>query len=240
VLTREYILSEIKRTASAHGGMALGLRRFLQETGIRSADWERYWVRWSDALRDAGCQPNEMATAYTDAELFERLIGLMRMLGHFPGFRELRMKSRADKTFPNDRTFQTRLGSKQDIASKLMGFCNAHEGHDDIIVMCAAVAVEAPQDGDEGDTIGTEFGFVYLMKSGRYYKLGRTNSFGRREREIALQLPDKATTVHTIRTDDPVGIEAYWHKRFEPSRRNGEWFELTKEDVGAFKRRKFM
>lgn len=97
-----------------------------------------------------------------------------------------------------------------------------------------------PADPQASGSTPDEFGYVYLLKSARYYKIGRSNAVGRRERELAIQLPERATVVHSIKTDDPVGIEFYWHRRFEERRKNGEWFELTPQDVAAFKRRKFM
>ena len=83
-------------------------------------------------------------------------------------------------------------------------------------------------------------GCVYLIKSGRLYKIGTSKAAERRVSELARQLPERAVTVHLIRTDDPDGIEAYWHKRFQAKRQLGEWFKLAAADVGAFKRRRFM
>src|SRR3989442_8350249 len=61
----------------------------------------------------------------------------------------------------------------------------------------------------------TALGFVYLLKSGPYYKIGRTTDFERRFDQIKLQMPFSVEVMHKIETEDPEGIEAYWHRRFD-------------------------
>ena len=237
-MRKEHILDEIRRTAVANGGKALGHREFGKATGIKENDWSgRYWARWSDAVREAGYKPNSMSVAFTDDMLLGKLALLARELGKFPVFSEIELARRRDPTFPTEKTYR-RFRGKAKLVRKLGEYCNAHPDLEDVAQFCKVI--EAPEDPLPDADKDIDFGFVYLIKSGRHYKIGRSNAAGRREREIALQLPEKSNTVHVIRTDDPAGIEAYWHQRFAEQRKNGEWFDLPAADVRAFKRRKFM
>lgn len=92
----------------------------------------------------------------------------------------------------------------------------------------------------ETATTPSQVGFVYLLKAGPYYKIGKTLDFASRVRDIKLQLPFDVEVVHKIETDDPSGIEAYWHRRFAKRRENGEWFRLSEVDVATFVSRQKM
>ena len=242
-MNKDQIPAEIKRTAALNGGVALGMDRFFQETGIKANDWiGKFWARWGDAVQEAGFVPNELQGRFEDSLVIEKYALFVRKLQKVPVVTELRLEARTDKSFPSHSVFE-RFGGKQALIEKLIEFCEAVEGFDDvrsIALPLLKTSTEDNADVDFSDETDEVIGFIYMLKVGRDYKIGRSNSFERRSRELKIQLPEQAETVHVIRTDDPIGIELYWHKRFESKRKNGEWFGLNAQDVKVFKRRKFM
>jgi len=110
-MDKRHILSEIKRTAAANGGVPLGTAKFFRETGIKNSDWlGKFWARWGDAVREAGFEPNQLQGAYNVDILIEKLISFTRELGHFPVRDELKMKSRSEVSFPWSLTFEKHFG----------------------------------------------------------------------------------------------------------------------------------
>jgi hypothetical protein len=144
------------------------------------------------------------------------------------------MRRRELSDLPSPKTF-SRFGNKQATIARLVDYCAANPELSDVRDICAPLVESQPE--DDAATSAPE-AFVYLMKSGKHYKIGGLNSVGRRSYEFGLQLPEAHTVVHCVRTDDPVGIERHWHERFADRRANGEWFALTTQDVKAFKRRR--
>jgi hypothetical protein len=237
-MNKEHILQEIKRTAEANDGVPLGWRKFVKKTGIRERDWlGKHWARWSDALREAGFTPNEMNAAYDEFFIFQKFIELTRELKKLPVRGDFLYKTNRDSAFPHPTTFD-KFGSKAKLVKSVKEYCQNREGYEDIVLLCEGHVSRVVDDLGPAASSDVELGFVYLMKSGKFFKIGRSNAAGRREYELGIQLPEKLKTVHVIRTDDPSGIETYWHNRFEAKRKNGEWFELDAVDVAAFKRRK--
>ena len=240
-MTKTHILSEIKRTATANGGVPLGKRRFASETGIKESDWfGKFWTRWSEALREAGLTPNRLQGPYDRAGLLDKYAMFVQELGRLPTSGELRLKRHADSAFPSHNVFAGRLGNKAQLLAALHEHCQDRTEYADVVRLCDSHLPSSRKETDDTEPSNEQIGFVYLIKSGRFYKIGRSNAAGRRQYELAIQLPEKVILVHQIKTDDPAGIEAYWHNRFKERRKNGEWFELKAADVSAFKRRKFM
>ena len=236
MVSKERILAEIRRIASQCGGSPPGKQRFESETSIREHEWGKYWARWGDALTEAGFRPNMWVQQLPEEELLEKLAAYVRELGRFPVVRDMRLKANRDPNFPSAAPFR-RFGSQKALAARLREYALG-KGYDDVAALCPEQKVVSKDwitSGSESES-KLVIGFVYLMKSGRHYKIGRSISVGSRERQLAIKIPVPPTTIHSIETDDPTGVEAYWHKRFENKRGEGEWFDLSPEDVKAFKR----
>lgn len=232
-LTKQDIIDAIRKTAKENDDKPLGTDRFEKETGINSYDWGKYWARFGEAQKEAGFMPNQLQSAYVDKFIIEKIIGLVRKLGKFPTQREMQVEHNNDAEFPSKGVFH-RLGTKEQIVLKVMEYCKNKNDHNDIVKLCESILGNSNEE-ETTDESNIEVGEVYLFKSGRYYKIGKTNDTVRRGSELRIQLPEKCTLIHSIKTDDPSGIEAYWHKRFETKRMNGEWFDLGPTQVKAFK-----
>jgi len=218
------------------GGVPIGERVFTRETGISRYHWMGgYWRSWSTFQQAAGYAPNDPTQKIPDEILLCRFAQLALERNHIPTEADLNLKRKEDQTFPGKLVFR-RWGSRDALLAAVTEYC---EGKAEF-----APVLELLNQGNSSrlehrlDSLCVS-GFVYLLRSGKHYKLGRTNAAGRRLRELAIQLPQKPDTVHIIETDDPEGIEEYWHRRFAEKRKGGEWFALTADDVRAFKKRRF-
>lgn len=235
--TKEFILAEIQRIA-AEDGKSPSMRRFEAATGIVQHVWMgRYWARWNDAVLEAGLQTNEWNTrSLDDAALVKVLAEVTREFGRFPARAEYQMHRRSRPGLPEHKVFLNRLGPKERQVELVRDIAQQDPAFADI----ASLLPAGPETVRAEPAPQHVTGYVYLIKAGEFHKIGMTNHLGRRIFQIELQLPEKAELVHHIETDDPRGIEAYWHNRFKESRANGEWFKLHPADIAAFKRRTYM
>ena len=167
------------------------------------------------------------------AEAVAELISRSRK---WPTEDDLRRERAQNATFPSP-TIISPMRRTGELARRIVELGAAQPKFAAAAEVAAMRRVQAPDTSTVDERIR---GYVYLLRSGRRYKIGKSTDPSRRFREVRLELPDETNQVHTIPTDDPSGIESYWHQRFAEKRiRNTEFFSLTAEDVRAFKRRKY-
>lgn len=81
-----------------------------------------------------------------------------------------------------------------------------------------------------------ESGYVYVLESGPFFKIGRAQDLDRRVKQLKIQLPFPVTVAHTVRTNDAIAAELFFHEIFRGKRVNGEWFGLDRIDLEWIKR----
>ena len=207
--------------AEENGGQPPGQRVFEQETGITRGQWRANSVT-------AELDPERVLDCYEEA---------CRHFQHAPTSAEWQFFVRERPGFVGVHSFRRVFGDAAGVNAALR---NRAVERGDAELLALLPEVEAsPLSSSDPSTSKLPEGWVYLLQSGDFFKIGRSDELEKRVKQISIALPDKVELVHAIRTDDPPGIEAYWHRRFADQRANGEWFKLSPADVRAFKRRKF-
>lgn len=72
-------------------------------------------------------------------------------------------------------------------------------------------------------------GFVYFVKCGQFYKIGRAKNL--KQRLYGIQFPEKPRLIKAVRCLDYGFLEKALHALFAHKRTHGEWFDLSDEEV---------
>lgn len=235
------IVREIKRLALDNGGDPLGERAFYKQAGLTLIDLRRAgFANYGEARERAGFGRGSLQGAYSEDELFEPLARLAREKGRFPTKGEIDVARFATGT-PSYSAY-SRSTRRGPLRERFVGWCSSKPEFADVaeLLQRHATPRARPLQAPSRKVVT---GFVYLLRygsTGRDFKIGCTDNVDRRESQIDMMSPTDVRRVHVIETDDPSGIERYWHERFASKRvKNKEIFRLTPEDVAAFKRRKY-
>jgi hypothetical protein len=238
-LDKDSILITIRRLAKENDGAPVGRDRFIALTGISESAWKgKYWPRWNDAIREAGFDPHAWkdSRAWTDDELVIFLARLTLELGRYPVQADQKFYRVSHPDFPSVITFTNHLGNREKQIGFLIDLALFDPEFARLYEICAPLLKSRPAK-PAGRTKASSPGRVYLVRAGLKHKIGKTDDMQRRIREIQSTVRDKAEIIHVLETDDPAGIEMYWHRRFKDKLLVNEWFELNASDIEAFKSR---
>jgi len=234
---RYHILNEIRRLA-VQAGRPPGQALFARETLVSEDQWKgKLWAQWGDALTEAGYGPAALNQKLGADEALIRVAEACRAFGKVPTYAEMASYRAKNPALPSSQTIAAHFTDRSGLILALAKLAMSDEQYADLKPMLPPDIQPAAETVFRGNK-NTD-GLVYLIKSGARHKIGQTEKIERGFNEIEISLPGKATIIHTIRTDDPPGIEAYWHNRFKEKRADGDWFNLSPADISAFQKRKY-
>jgi len=72
--------------------------------------------------------------------------------------------------------------------------------------------------------------YLYIIKNGLYYKIGASSNWSKRYKNYKTHL-GVVNLVYVSKQKDSFILESYLHNLFKDKRLNGEWFNLSNEDV---------
>jgi hypothetical protein len=191
-MDRDFILSEIQRLTLERGGAPPGRETFKQVTGIKPHQWLGvYWASWSAAVAEAGFIPNTLDVAHDKGEMLSKLAGVVRALRKFPTDAELALYARGHAEAPPAKAIKRHFKNKEQTLRALNAHCERAGSLDDVLEIVRPLTPAANAARPEKSTPIAIKGHVYLMRSGKHYKIGKSNHVGRREYQIYFRCPKR-------------------------------------------------
>src|SRR5205814_6380063 len=154
---------------ASHDGDIPGRQTFISATRIKPSAWRgKYWVRWTDAVREAGYDPKKMTGKIPDEDLLEKLARFTIELGRFPVDQEINIQARTEPGFPIWTTFKKRYGGMPQTAAALLEF-SRRTGKTALAKLCEARLEREKQKpvsaANAQPKTAAKTGFVYLKYS---------------------------------------------------------------------------
>ena len=239
-MNKESVTQRILALAGDREGH-IGLKAFLDETGIKE-NWLRiqpWYSGWNSLLAELGLNTKSFGVVRSSVpNIVMAVANLIVRDSLWPTQDALARERKRDDLFPSLKVIRP-LRKTGELARLIVQLGSTDPNFAAAALLAAPHAAQLAQDTS---VLSSEriTGYVYMLRSGSHYKIGKSKDPSRRWREIRLELPEETHQVHSIPTDDPTGIEAYWHHRFKEKRvRNTEFFKLDGSDILAFKRRTY-
>jgi len=236
MLTKQEIIKKLQKFAKENGGKTPSEKVLFENTNIGIMGRRRYWSNYGELVLEAGLTPNKFdKTKYSHTQLCNMFIKAIREKGKWPTRGILDVKHHNDRSFPDSTTFYSKLGLTSELAKTILEYTSDKHGYKDVVNICNSIILKSGDKLPLEDENATT-GYIYLGKQHGSYKIGKSKDPNRRREDISLLGPEPFEIIHEIKTDDMNGVEKYWHERFNSKHKRGEWFNLSKADVAAFKR----
>lgn len=139
---REKILDEIKRLAKANGGTPPGQNVFAKETGYKPHEWEKYWARWGDAVREAGLVAQEWSSKLNAMLFYPKLAEAVRYYKRLPTIRELQLFRKINPVIPSAMTLKNHFSSQAGMNNSIRQWAMATEEYADIVAMLPEIQLD--------------------------------------------------------------------------------------------------
>jgi hypothetical protein len=238
-LTQKQIIGEYKKLKLKLGRSPKS-KEFYHETSITPYHLENAFGSnpYTKLQQEVGDEPRKFGTkGRTKDEFFQVYGKVVRDLKDIPAISTWRNRKESPRPTSYARVLKINW-SQMPLA--FIDWANDKPEWADVVNICTSHCKENNLFSERTEVLTTSYGYVYLIKANRkgHYKIGKTGSTGGRASQLSQLDPYDRRYEHVLETTDPFGLEKYWHQRFKDKRINidKEIFELSKEDIEAFKK----